>query len=103
MEALAMEPLTQFSTVDNQGTLRLPDVILDSLGLKEGTRVALTVHHGQIVISPISAEQEAASRAWQDELDRYRDLVAAAKGPTSSEILRELRQEQEERDLRLLG
>ncbi len=87
---------TQIKTVDATKVIPIPEEMFATLGLHEGSRVAISLSDGRIIVKPVADDLHGA-------LERIRDMVAAAPGPSLETILAELRQEQEERDERLLG
>ena len=93
MEALE----TQITSLGSVKGVPVPEEMLTSLGLDEGSRVILSLHEGQLTMRPV--------KKLHEELEKWRDFIAAS-GVDLSKVLTEMRQEEcerEDREERELG
>jgi AbrB family looped-hinge helix DNA binding protein len=80
------------TTVSTKGQLVIPAAIREQLGIRPGTRVALRVEGGQMILDPQSLEAK---------LRRIRATRGyTAGGPSGTDILLEDRRIERERELR---
>ena len=76
--------LRRITTVSTKGQFVIPSEIRESLGIKPGTRIAVTQEGSRIVLEPVS----------EDLVDRTRGMLAG--GPSLSKaLLRERRREKD--------
>ncbi len=83
---------TKIETIGATRNISIPEEMFKSLGLHEGSRIAITLQQGKLLVSPLNS-------SLHEELERIRDLVAAAPGPSLSDLRMEMRQEERQRDL----
>ncbi|WP_420236548.1 AbrB/MazE/SpoVT family DNA-binding domain-containing protein [Telmatobacter bradus] len=79
-----------YSTVSSKGQLVIPAAIREKLGIHPGTRVAMKVEGGQIVLNPQSVEAKL----------RLIDQLCGITGGGGCEMLLEERRLENERQLR---
>jgi AbrB family looped-hinge helix DNA binding protein len=83
------------TTVSTKGQLVIPAAIRQQLGIRPGTRVAVRVDGGQMILDPQSIEAK---------LRRIRAMRGyTAGGPSGTDILLEDRRIERERELRNVG
>jgi AbrB family looped-hinge helix DNA binding protein len=80
-----------FTTVSSKGQMVIPAQIREELGIKPGTRIALRVEGGRVVLDP----QTMAAK-----LRKIREMRGCTRGlPSGTELLLEDRQREREREL----
>jgi AbrB family looped-hinge helix DNA binding protein len=90
VEKIESEPV--YATVSSKGQLVIPAAIRQQLGIRPGTRVAVRVDGGQMILDPQSIEAK---------LRRIRAMRGyTAGGPSGTDILLEDRRIERERELR---
>ncbi|MDR3753112.1 MAG: AbrB/MazE/SpoVT family DNA-binding domain-containing protein [Terracidiphilus sp.] len=83
---------TTYATVSTKGQLVIPASIREELGIEPGTRVAVRVDGGQLILNPQSIEAK---------LRRIKAMRGyTAGGPSGTDILLEDRRIERERELR---
>jgi AbrB family looped-hinge helix DNA binding protein len=88
-----MEPI--HITVSSKGQVVIPSFIREQLGIQRGTRVAVRVEGGQVILHPQSPEAE---------LRRIKAMRGyTAGGPSGTDMLLEDRRRERERELREEG
>jgi AbrB family looped-hinge helix DNA binding protein len=86
---------TTYVTVSSKGQLVIPASIREALGIETGTRVAVRVDGGQMILVPQSIEAK---------LRRIRSMRGyTAGGPSGTDILLEDRRIEREREIRKDG
>jgi antitoxin PrlF len=86
---------TTYATVSTKGQLVIPASVREALGIAPGTRVAIRVDGGQVILDPQSIEAK---------LRRIRSMRGyTAGGPSGTDILLEDRRVERERELRNEG
>jgi len=81
-----------YVTVSTKGQFVIPATIREALGIEPGTRVAVRVDGGQLILDPQSIEAK---------LRRIRSMRGyTAGGPSGTDILLEDRRMERERELR---
>jgi AbrB family looped-hinge helix DNA binding protein len=83
---------TTYATVSTKGQIVIPASVREALGIEPGTRVAIRVDGGQMILNPQSIEAK---------LRRIRSMRGyTAGGPSGTDILLEDRRIERERELR---
>ena len=83
---------TTYAIVSSKGQLVIPASIREELGIKPGTRVAIRVDGGQVILDPQSIDAK---------LRRIKSMRGyTAGGPSGTDILLEDRRIERERELR---
>ena len=86
---------TTYATVSTKGQLVIPASVREALGIEPGTRVAIRVDGGQMILDPQSIEAK---------LRRIRSMRGyTAGGSSGTDILLEDRRIERERELRNEG
>jgi AbrB family looped-hinge helix DNA binding protein len=76
--------IRQITSVSTKGQFVIPSEIRESLGIKPGTRIAVTQEGSRIVLEPVS----------EDLVDRTRGMLAGGTS-LSKALLRERRREKD--------
>ena len=87
MEALE----TQIKVLDATMTIPLPEEMLKTLGLHEGSRVAIFLKEGEIIVRPMKG-------SLHDQLERWRDVVSASGIDLSQTLAQQRREERKQED-----
>ena len=83
---------TTYATVSTKGQLVIPASIREELGIEPGTRIAVRVDGGQLILNPQSIEAKLR------QIKAMRGYTAG--GPSGTDILLEDRRIERERELR---
>jgi AbrB family looped-hinge helix DNA binding protein len=80
-----------FTTVSSKGQMVIPAAIREELGIKPGTRIAIRVEDGRVIIDPETLATKLR------KIKKLRGLTAG--GPSMTDALLEDRRKEREREL----
>ena len=83
--------VTLYTTVSSKGQMVIPMAIREELGIEPGTRVAVRVEGGRVVLDP-----ETLAAKFR-KIEQMRGITAG--GPSGTDLLLEERRREREREL----